>query len=144
MRAQGSALTRMKGASFLVSALVLLIAACTPRTGVSLPTWNPREVTTFHATASGAGTLDVTAEGCVHLVLDGGKRLLLVWPLPSRLEDGGRTVRFVDPATDEEIRLRSGDRIEAGGSTGAPSYVNPPTPACRGDETFIVTAIDVP
>ncbi len=128
----------------MVGALVILIAACTPRSGVSLPTWDPREVTTFHATASGAGTLDVTAEGCVHLVLDGGKRLLLVWPLPSRLEDDGRTVRFVDPATGEEMRLRSGDRIEAGGSTGAPDYVDPPVPACRGDETFVVTAIGVP
>ncbi len=133
-----------RGTICSLGVLAILIAACAPGGGVSLPTWDPAEVTTFRSAASGVGTLEFTPEGCVHLVLDGGKRILLVWPVPTRLEEDGSAIRFVDPASGEEMRLLDGDRIEAGGGTGAPDYVNPPTPACRGDETFIVSAIGVP
>ena len=106
-----------------------------------LVTWDPGRSSGADDATAGIGTLEVSA-GCVRLLLDGGKPILLIWPEPTSWNPTTQTIEYVG-LTGQRMELRDGDRIRPGGSgpyRGA-QYVSPPSPSCRGMETFTAQTI---
>ena len=140
---------------WLVAMMVVLLgAACTSVDRIEtspLATWDPSNADVFNNPTTGEGTLDISA-GCVRLILDNQKTVLLVWPEPTSWNASSQVIEFVGPL-GEVAELRDGDRIMPGGVTvigggnigepdiGAPPFVSPPDPSCKAEETVIVNSI---
>ena len=71
---------------WLVAMMVVLLgAACTSVDRIEtspLATWDPSTAGVFNNPTPGEGTLDISA-GCVRLILDNQKTVLLVWQEPT-------------------------------------------------------------
>ncbi len=129
---------------WLVALVVLLGTACTLEAQVDkspLATWDPSKADSFTNSTVGSGTLDV-APGCVRLILDNQKTILLVWPAPTSWNSSSQAIEFVG-VQGERVTLQDGDQITPGGSSaiGQPQFVSPPDPSCRADESFIVNSV---
>ena len=124
--------------------VVLLGAACKPEGRIDkspLATWDASRSDGVDLATVGRGTLDISA-GCVRLILDNQKTILLVWPEPTSWDAASQTIEYVG-VLGERMQLRDGDRIMPGGSgpfRGA-QYVSPPSPSCRGMESFTLQSI---
>ena len=130
----------------LVIAIVafFLGAACAPEARVDkspLATWDASHSDGVDLATVGRGTLDISA-GCVRLILDNQKTILLVWPEPTSWDAASQTIEYVG-VLGERMQLRDGDRIMPGGSGPfrGPQYVSPPSPSCRGMESFTLQSI---
>jgi|GEM_PF-6035777 len=110
-----------------------------PVGAATVATWDPSS-SAFSMSASGPGTLQISAK-CILLVLDNGKVIIPVWPIPSSMESG-EVLTIVD-VHGNETDVRSGDRIELSGRTGVPHFVTPPDPACEAEEMFIANGVEV-
>lgn len=124
--------------------VALLGAACKSEVMVDrspLATWDPRNAGVFHDATAGRGTLDISA-GCVRLVLDNQKTILLVWPEPTSWNASSQAIEFVG-VRGEHAELRDGDQIMPGGSTpiGEFQFVSPPDPSCKANGTFVVNSL---
>lgn len=106
-----------------------------------LATWNPGNVDVFNLATVGSGTLDIST-GCVRLILDNQKTILLVWPEPTSWNASLQAIEFVG-VQGERAELRDGDQIIPGGSNsiGKPQFVSPPDPSCKAEEIFIVNSL---
>ena len=141
----------------LVAILVILLgAACNPEVRIDkspLATWGPSKGQVFNDAIVGRGTLEISA-GCVRLVQDNQKTILLVWPEPTSWNASSQVIEFVS-VHDQRVALRNGDQIMVGGVTvigggnigepdiGAPPFVSPPDPSCKAEETVIVNTISL-
>lgn len=132
----------MRSISRLVLAAAIVGSGCNSQRPIPvLATWDPTTSVTFTESSSGEGSLDVVGR-CVRLVLDNGKVLLPVWPVPSSWDPATGTIRAVDVLGKITV-LRDAERISLGGASGVPEYVSPPDPDCAGDETFVVNTVRV-
>ena len=125
----------------LVSTLVvlLLVSACGTEMKVDrvdLPTWNPSDAGIFNDLRLGPGTLDMST-GCVLLILENQKSVLLVWPLPTSWNPSSQAIEFVG-VWGERMELREGDTVILGGVTPIvePEYVSPPGDSCKAEKLF--------
>ena len=106
-----------------------------------LATWDPSTAEAFNQAGAGEGTLDISS-GCVRMILENRKSILLVWPEPTSWNASTQTIEFVD-VFGERLELREGDRIMPGGSTAThePRFVSPPSPSCKMDEAFVLNSV---
>ena len=132
--------------SLLACALVVLFsgAACAGEVRIDespLATWDPSKADMFRQALAGKGTLDVSA-GCVRLILENEKSILLVWPEPTSWNASAQVIDFVGPL-GERLELRNGDQIMPGGATATrePQFISPPDPSCNADEMFVLHSI---
>lgn len=131
---------------FVVMMVALVGVACASEDGVDkspLATWDPGSVDTFTDATVGNGTLNISP-GCVLLVLDNQKTILLVWPEPTSWNESSQAIEFVG-VRGEQMTLHNGDKIIPGGMTPIeqPQYVSSPDPSCQADETFIVNSLSL-
>jgi hypothetical protein len=129
---------------FVAIVVILLGAACNPdgRVGeASLATWGPNKGDVFNDVIFASGILDISA-GCVLLVPDNRKTLLLVWPEPTSWNASSQAIEFVS-VHGRRTELRDGDQIIAGGwvPREEPQFVSPPDPSCKAEEIGIVTSL---
>ena len=134
--------------SLLACALVVLFfgAACGGEVRIDespLATWAPSKGDVFPQARAGDGTLDVSA-GCVRLILENQKSILLVWPEPTSWNTSSQVIDFVGPLGDR-LELRNGDQIIPGGATATrePQYISQPDPSCIAEEIFVLHSIKV-
>ncbi len=126
--------------------VAMLGTACVPKDTIDqspLVTWDPSSSDVFHDATVGDGTLSISS-GCVLLILENEKKILLVWPEPTSWNPSSQTIQFVG-VRGESLELRDGDRIMPGGSAppGEEEQVSPPDGSCGADELFIVNSVQI-
>jgi hypothetical protein len=124
----------------------LLVVACGEETKIEespFVTGDPGGSSYTDEASAGIGTLDIS-DGCVRMVLDNEESILLIWPEPTSWNATTQTIEYVGLG-GERMQLGNGDRIRPGGSVSfrGPQYARPPSPACRGIESFTVGSLVV-